>query len=121
MKKLILGLLGLLLATTSAFAYQPGEWVLANTATGPTGTPAWCSRTTMAASPSPMTTVTAKPCPPGLVKNYSWQVGTRVECNWKGGGKWFGGRITALRGGAVSIHYDDGDRENTATGRCRSR
>jgi len=59
--------------------------------------------------------------PANLVKAYNWGVGTRVECNWKNGGTWYAGKITALRGGAVSIAYDDGDKENTSTGKCRSR
>ena len=53
------------------------------------------------------------------VRPYSWRIGSRVECNYRGSG-WYAGRIIALQGAALAIAYDDGDRENTRTGRCRS-
>lgn len=120
MKKLILGLLGMLFAATSALAYQPGEWVLAKYRNGPYWYPGVVQQDNNGRISVAYDDGDRETLPSSLVKNYSWQVGTRVQCNWKGGGKWFNGRITALRGGAVSIHYDDGDKENTATGRCRS-
>jgi len=54
------------------------------------------------------------------VRPYDWKIGSKVECNFKNAGKWYPGRITALSGASVSIAYDDGDKENTKTGRCRS-
>jgi hypothetical protein len=54
------------------------------------------------------------------VRPYNWAIGTRVECNFKGQGKWFPGVIASLAGGTVGINYDDGDTERTNTGRCRS-
>ncbi len=53
------------------------------------------------------------------VKVFNWRVGTRIECNWRDVG-WFSGRINALERGNLSIAYDDGDREDTRTSRCRS-
>lgn len=57
------------------------------------------------------------------VKPYDWRVGSRVECQWKGGDEWYGGRISEMGkdGTSLSIAYDDGDRERTKTSKCRSR
>lgn len=55
-----------------------------------------------------------------MVRPYNWKVGSKVECNFKNAGAWYPGKITALNGASVSIAYDDGDKENTKTGRCRS-
>ena len=54
------------------------------------------------------------------VKDYDWKVGSVVECRWKSGDKWYQGKITALSDDRLSIAYDDGDREKTKTGLCRS-
>lgn len=43
--------------------------------------------------------------------------GSRVYCNWKSSGKYFPGVISARKGDAISINYDDGDYEET-TMRC---
>ena len=59
--------------------------------------------------------------PASRVRPYGWRAGQRVECNWKNGGTWYAGRITAIEGERLSIHYDDGDRERTRTSKCRSR
>lgn len=59
--------------------------------------------------------------PLSRVKPYDWAIGKRVECNFKGQGKWYAGTIASLAGGKIGIAYDDGDRETTRTGRCRSR
>jgi hypothetical protein len=55
------------------------------------------------------------------VKAYNWKVGSRVSCRWKSGDKWYPGRITRLAGSDLSVAYDDGDREDTKTGLCRSK
>lgn len=54
------------------------------------------------------------------VRPYNWAIGTKVECNYKGAGKWYGGKISSLAGEKIGIAYDDGDKETTKTGRCRS-
>jgi len=59
--------------------------------------------------------------PASAVKPYTWQKGYVVECNFQGNGTWYQGRITDLDGSRLTIAYDDGDREETSTGRCRSR
>lgn len=58
--------------------------------------------------------------PVSEVRPYNWTIGTRVECNFRGAGKWYPGVIASLGGAQLGINYDDGDRERTTTGRCRS-
>lgn len=55
------------------------------------------------------------------VRPYTWAVGSRVECNFQNSGKWYPGVIASLGGESLGVNYDDGDRERTKTGRCRSR
>jgi uncharacterized protein YraI len=52
---------------------------------------------------------------------YDWAIGRKVECNFQGQGKWYPGKIASLAGEKIGIAYDDGDKETTKTGRCRSR
>lgn len=54
------------------------------------------------------------------VRPYDWMIGTRVECNYKGAGQWYAGKISSLAGERIGIAYDDGDKETTKTGRCRT-
>nr|WP_289851987.1 tudor domain-containing protein [Rhizobium sp. SSA_523] len=51
---------------------------------------------------------------------YDWSIGKKVECNFKGQGQWYSGTISSLAGEKIGIAYDDGDKETTKTGRCRS-
>lgn len=57
------------------------------------------------------------------VRPYTWKIGTRVECRWSGGKKWYGGQITAISkdGLQIDVTYDDGDHERLGTGGCRSK
>ena len=55
------------------------------------------------------------------VRPYDWMIGMAVECNFKNQGEWYPGTIASLAGESIGIAYDDGDRETTKTGRCRSR
>lgn len=55
------------------------------------------------------------------VRPYDWTIGTRVECNYKGAGDWYAGKISSLAGEKIGIAYDDGDKETTKTGMCRSK
>ncbi|BDA83401.1 hypothetical protein Sa4125_09430 [Aureimonas sp. SA4125] len=54
------------------------------------------------------------------VRAYDWMIGMKVECNYKGQGTWYPGKIASLAGEKIGIAYDDGDKETTKTGRCRS-
>jgi hypothetical protein len=55
------------------------------------------------------------------VRPYDWMIGMKVECNYKGQGEWYSGTISSLAGESIGIAYDDGDKERTKTGRCRTR
>ncbi len=55
------------------------------------------------------------------VRPYDWKIGTKVECNYKGTGDWYRGTISSLAGEKIGIAYDDGDKETTKTGRCRTK
>ena len=57
---------------------------------------------------------------PSQVRPLDWQVGTRVSCNWLGRGKYYRGVIGRKNGDQIFINYDDGDKEQTTVGRCRS-
>jgi len=57
---------------------------------------------------------------PSQVRPIDWNVGTRVQCNWKGRGKYYPGVIGRKDGDQVFINYNDGDKELTTIGRCRS-
>jgi hypothetical protein len=58
--------------------------------------------------------------PLGRIRAFNWQVGTSVACNWKGGGKYYPGKIANIQGMDVNIDYDDGDKEATKVAACRS-
>ncbi len=45
-------------------------------------------------------------------------VGDRVICNWMARGVYYPGRVDRAADGAVTIQYDDGDREQTVAARC---
>jgi Agenet domain len=55
------------------------------------------------------------------VRPYDWAIGRKVECNFKNAGTWYPGKIASLAGERIGIAYDDGDKETTKTGRCRSK
>lgn len=48
-------------------------------------------------------------------------VGSRVECDWKGGGKYYPGTVAKMSGKSVDINYDDGDKETTTVDKCTAR
>lgn len=107
-------------ATPVAQAQTPGDWVLARFRNGNYWYPGVVQgigggRITVQYDDGDRETL-----PVGLVRPYDWTIGSRVQCNFRGAGSWYPGRITALGGSSLSIAYDDGDRERTGTGRCRS-
>ncbi|SFT96502.1 MULTISPECIES: tudor domain-containing protein [unclassified Mesorhizobium] len=54
------------------------------------------------------------------VRPYDWMIGMKVQCNYKNAGEWYPGTIASLAGEKIGINYDDGDKETTKTGRCRT-
>ena len=115
-------LLGLTLLSlgTPAQAYDKGDWVLGRYKNGQFWYPGVVEvdrgkGVTVAYDDGDRETLSAN-----QVKDYDWRVGSVVECRWKSGAKWYRGKITALSDDRLSIAYDDGDREKTKTGMCRS-
>jgi len=49
------------------------------------------------------------------ISKTTFKVGDRIQGNWKGGGKYYPGKIARLNGNKVYIQYDDGDVESTTT------
>lgn len=59
--------------------------------------------------------------PVNQTRPYNWRVGTNVECRWTDG-EWYAARITGMGedGLTLNVLYEDGERQRTQTGRCRS-
>lgn len=103
-----------------ASAQTPGDWVLGNYQ----GAGYWYpgiaekvggGKVTIRYDDGDRETVTAK-----KVRPYDWMIGMKVECNYKNAGEWYSGKIASLAGEKIGIAYDDGDKETTKTGRCRT-
>jgi hypothetical protein len=108
------------LGATAAAAQTQGDWVLARYKGGAYWYPGIIQsvsgdRLTIAYDDGDRETL-----PVASVRPYDWTIGRRVQCNFKGAGTWFPGVIASLSGDTIGINYDDGDRERTKTGRCRS-
>jgi len=110
----------LMFAATTAHAQSNGDWVLARYKNGNFWYPGVIQsvsgdRIVVAYDDGDRETLLIS-----AVRPYNWAIGSRVQCNFRGAGQWFPGRITSLGGSALSIDYDDGDKERTSTGRCRA-
>lgn len=58
---------------------------------------------------------------PAQISGRLWRSGSRVQCKWQGGDKYYDGTIAAINGTSIRVNYDDGDREDTSFAWCRSR
>jgi Agenet domain len=118
--KLGLIVMGLIAGIGSAHAQSKGDWVLAKYKGGGY----WYPGVIQAVSGETITVAyddgDRETLSVSAVRPYNWAIGGRVECNFKGAGKWYPGKIASLGGETIGINYDDGDRETTKTGRCRS-
>ncbi|GJE60605.1 tudor domain-containing protein [Methylobacterium trifolii] len=106
---------------TGAAAQTTGDWVLARYKGGAYWYPGIIQglsgdRVTVAYDDGDRETLSL-----AALRPYDWAIGRKVECNFKGAGRWYPGTIASLAGGSIGIDYDDGDKERTNTGRCRSR
>jgi hypothetical protein len=124
MKRFVcLGLLLMSMAGAQAAEFRNGQWVLAQWQ----GNVYWFPGVVQSTDGATVTILyddgTAETRPANQVKSYDWHVGSTVECRWKAGQEWYRGRITSLSADGVTLGmvYDDGDREDTRTGYCRSR
>lgn len=112
------------LATTAAAAtFGQGEWVLARVP----GIDYWFPGVVQGSDAGFVRVVfddgEAQTIAVGQVRAYDWDVGSKVDCRYRDGADWYGGTITQMHGDGetLSVLYDDGDREQTKTRRCRSR
>jgi hypothetical protein len=120
MKKMILAFAVLAASAGSAHALSAGDWVLARFQNGNY----WFPGVVQTAKGDNIVVLYDDGDKETLgrksVRAYDWKIGSRVECNYKGAGDWYAGKITGLGGEKLSIAYDDGDKETTKTGLCRS-
>lgn len=113
----------MLLLSSAALAQERGDWVLGRWQQGAY----WFPGVVEGRAGDHVTIAyddgTRETLPAHYVRRYDWDLGTHVECQWAGGVDWYPGTITAISRDGVTLHvlYDDGDREQTRTGACRSR
>ena len=111
------------LAPSLVWAQKSGDWVLGKWQGGDY----WFPGVVQSRSGNDLTIAyddgTRETLPASQVREYSWGVGTRVECRWAGGTDWYAGKISDVNkdGTRIDVKYDDGDQEQLATGACRSK
>jgi hypothetical protein len=122
MKKLaFVALIAMAAAPSLASAQQKGDWVLAQWRGGSKWFPGVVQSRQGNVVRIRYDDGTVETRPVNQVRQYNWRVGSKVECRWTDG-QWYGARITRMAADGVSIDvlYDDGDRQHTQTGKCRS-
>ena len=120
-KKFIGGLLLSLAMSIPALAFENGDWVLGQWQGGRYWYPGVVESSTQSSVTIQYDDGDRATQQSNQVKPYDWRVGSRVECNWQNGGKWYPGVIALLDKETLGIKYDDGDTEVTKTAGCRSR
>jgi hypothetical protein len=58
--------------------------------------------------------------PAERIKKINWKVGSRIYCNEKNRGIYYGCIIKKMKGDTIHVRYDDGEREVLKIGLCRS-
>ena len=122
MKKLVLA--AVLTASgmaTVAAAQQPGDWVLSQWRGSAQYFPGVVQSRHGDLVNIRFDDGTVDAVPASRVRPYNWQVGSRIECRWTDG-SWYAAVITQMGndGSSITVRYEDGVVQNTATGRCRS-
>ncbi|MBC8129021.1 MAG: hypothetical protein H7Y08_01715 [Rhizobiaceae bacterium] len=121
MKRLICGVLLAVVAASPAAAFQRGDWVLSQWQGDENYYAGVVDRVDGKSVTVRYDDGDTDTRPANQVKKYNWRVGSRVECNFQRGGTWYPGEISKLNNTKLSVAYDDGDRETTNTGLCRSK
>jgi len=122
MVKRMLMVASLLLMGGSLAAQERGDWVLGKWRGGDYWFPGVVESRDGKAVTIAYDDGTRETLPLKLVRPYTWRVGSRIECRWANGSEWYGADITEVSrdGTRINVRYDDGIREDLATGRCRS-
>ena len=55
------------------------------------------------------------------VRAIDWRAGSRLQCDWRGLGNYYAGKVAAMEGESITFHYDDGYKESLTASRCRSK
>lgn len=122
MKSWIIAGAGLIAALCTPVAAQTqGDWVLARYQGGNYWFPGIAEKVSGGKITVAYDDGDRETLPVSAVRPYDWMIGMEVECNFQGQGQWYPGTISSLAGERIGIAYDDGDKETTKTGRCRSR
>lgn len=114
-------LLCMVLGPTATWA-QEGEHVLGQWTDGYwypatiTSTSAWSGDYVLTFDDGDKLTVPAE-----KVGKDTWNIGSFVECNWLGKGKYYPGMITFRNDETLHVSYEDRDQEDTVIGRCRAK
>ena len=111
--------LGTLLASGAAAAYAPGDRVLAVWPADGYWYPARVQEEVGASVRVAFDDGDVAALPAGDVRRFDWHAGSRLQCNWKNQGAYFGGVVATMDGETILFHYDDGDRETMTVSRCR--
>ena len=123
MKKIVLAALLASLAggATTASAQDTGDWVLAPWQGGPGLYPGVVQSRHGNTARVRFDDGSVASVPVGRLRAYDWRVGTNVDCKWTDG-SWYAARITAMGEDetTIDIVYEDGERQRTNTGSCRS-
>lgn len=110
----------LLVAVTGVNAQTRGDWVLGNYRNAGYWFPGVIEKNAGGVLTLRYDDGETEVMPVSSVRPYNWTIGMKVQCDYKGKGDWFGATIVSLAGERIGLLYDDGEKEVTKTGRCRS-
>lgn len=111
------------LAPAAALAQVPGNWVLAPWHDGDYLFPGVVTANTGGRVTVRFDDGTSETMAATRVEPFTWTRGSRVECRWRNGRRWYSGRIETIsaNGANMSVRYDDDHSlEQTLTARCRA-
>ena len=111
--------LGMLLACGTAGAHAPGDRVLAVWAGDGWWYPARVQSVAGGAVHVAFDDGDVAAVAGADVRAFDWHVGSRLQCNWKNQGAYYGGVVATMTGETIQFQYDDGDRETMTVSRCR--
>lgn len=120
-RKLVLAAMLAASFPTSAFAQEPGDWVLSRWRGSVQYFPGVVQSRHGKLLNIRFDDGTVNSVPADQMRPYNWQVGSVIECRWTDG-IWYAATIIAMGGdgASITVRYEDGIVQQTATGRCRT-